>query len=131
MTSLLDYAPIAATCFAVPEFLPQIRKLAATRDTTGISWSWAALTSVNNAAWSAYFMLARYWTALIPSCSATVLAGTLAAMLTRRGQARLRPATVISVWAAMLTGAYGIAAAHVGYELLSAFAARKAVPGPG
>ena len=109
MTSLLDYAPIAATCFAVPEFLPQIRKLAATRDTTGISWSWAALTSVNNAAWSAYFMLARYWTALIPSCSATVLAGTLAAMLTRRGQARLRPATVISVWAAMLTGAYGIA----------------------
>ena len=108
MTSLLDYAPIAATCFAVPEFLPQIRKLAATRDITGISWSWAALTCVNNAAWIAYFTLARYWTALIPSTSATVLAGTLAVMLTRRGQARLRPATVISAWAAMITCAYGI-----------------------
>jgi uncharacterized protein with PQ loop repeat len=109
MTSLLDYAPIAATCFAVPEFLPQIRKLAATRDITGISWSWAALTSVNNAAWIAYFTLARYWTALIPSSSATLLAGTLAVMLTHRGQTRLRPAIVISAWAAMLTGAYSIA----------------------
>jgi hypothetical protein len=64
---LLDFAPIAAACFAVPEFLPQIRKLAATHDTSGLSWSWAALTSVNNAAWIGYFTLARYWTALIPS----------------------------------------------------------------
>ena len=50
MFSPLDYAPIAAAGFAVPQFLPQIRKLAATRDTTGVSWSWAALTAVNNAA---------------------------------------------------------------------------------
>jgi uncharacterized protein with PQ loop repeat len=109
MTSPLDYAPIAATCFAVPEFLPQIRKLAATRDTTGISWSWAALTSANNAAWLGYFTLARYWTALIPSSSATVLAGTLAVMLTCRGRARPRSAILISAWAAMLTCAYVIA----------------------
>ncbi len=109
MIDVLDYAPIAATCFAVPQFVPQIRKLAATRDTAGVSWSWAALTSVNNAAWIAYFTLARYWTALIPSSSATLLAGTLAVMLTRRGQAKPRPATAISAWAAMLTGAYGIA----------------------
>jgi uncharacterized protein with PQ loop repeat len=109
MISLLDYAPIAATGFAVPQFLPQIRKLAATRDTTGVSWSWAALTSLNNAAWIAYFTLARYWTALIPSSSATLLAGTLAVMLTRRGQARPRPAGLISTWAAMLLAAYGLA----------------------
>jgi uncharacterized protein with PQ loop repeat len=86
MPSLLDYAPIAATCCTVPQFLPQIRKLAATRDTTGLSWSWAALTSVNNAAWICYFTLARYPTALIPSSSATLLAGTLAVMLTRQGR---------------------------------------------
>jgi uncharacterized protein with PQ loop repeat len=109
MTSLLDYAPIAATGFAVPQFLPQIRKLAATRDTTGLSWSWAALTAINNAAWIAYFTLARYWTALIPSSSATLLAGTLAVMLTRRGQARPLPAVLISTWAAMLLTACSLA----------------------
>ncbi len=109
MTSLPDYVPIAATCFAVPQFLPQIRKLAATCDTSGVSWSWATLTSVNNAAWLAYFTLARYWTALIPSSSATLLAGTLAVMLTRRGHANPRPAILIGAWAAMLITAYGLA----------------------
>lgn len=109
MTRLLDYAPIAATCFAIPQFLPQIRKLATTRDATGVSWSWAALTAVNNAAWITYFALARYATALIPSSSATLLAGTLAVMLTRKGQARARPAILITIWAALLITAYGIA----------------------
>lgn len=109
MTSPLDYAPVAAACFAVPEFLPQIRKLTTTSDTTGISWSWATLTSINNAAWIAYFALARYWTALIPSSSATLLAGILAVLLTRRGRARPRPAIAISAWAAMVIGAYSIA----------------------
>ena len=90
MTDVLGYAPIAATAFAVPQFLPQILKLRATHDTAGVSWSWAVLTSLNNAAWIAYFALARYWTALIPSSSATLLAGALAVMLTRRGQARQR-----------------------------------------
>ena len=89
MTSLLDYAPVAAACCAVPQFLPQIRKLAATGDTSGLSWSWVALTAVNNAAWIAYFTLAVYPTALIPSSSVTLLAGTLAVMLT--GQPALWP----------------------------------------
>jgi uncharacterized protein with PQ loop repeat len=109
MIQVLDYAPIAATCFAVPQFLPQIRRLAATRDTAGVSWSWAVLTCVNNAAWIAYFTLARYWTALIPSTSATLLAGTLAVMLTRRGRAGRRPVILISTWAAMLVTAGSLA----------------------
>lgn len=109
MTGLLDYAPIAATCFAVPQFLPQILKFRATHDTAGISWSWAALTSLNNAAWIVYFALARYWTALIPSSSATLLAGTLTVMLTGRGHAKPRPAALISTWAAMLITAYAMA----------------------
>src|SRR6266536_1318085 len=109
MIDVPGYAPIAATGFAVPQFLPQIIKLQATHDTTGVSWSWAVLTSVNNAAWIAYFTLARYWTALIPSASATLLAGTLAVMLTRQGQARPRPLALISAWAAMLITAYSVA----------------------
>jgi len=109
MIDLLDYVPIAAAGFAVPQFLPQIRKLAVTHDTSGVSWSWAALTSVNNAAWFAYFALARYWTALIPSSSATLLAGTLAVLLTRQGAARLRPALLAGTWAALLVAGYGLA----------------------
>jgi hypothetical protein len=58
MGDLVDYLPIAAAAFAVPQFLPQLRKLRATGDTAGVSWSWATLTSVNNAAWFVYFALA-------------------------------------------------------------------------
>jgi len=122
MIDALEYAPIAATAFAVPQFLPQIRKLRATHDTAGVSWSWAALTSLNNAAWFAYFVLARYWTALIPSSSAALLAGTLALMLTVRGQARPRPSVLVGTWAATLVTAYAIAGrAGLGTLLTAAF----------
>lgn len=123
MTSLIDYAPIAAACFAVTEFLPQIRKLGATRDAAGISWSWSVLTSVNNAAWLCYFTLSHYWTALIPSVSATVLAAILTAMLTDRGLARPRTAVVIGAWGAALAGAYALAGrGGLGVLLTAAFA---------
>jgi uncharacterized protein with PQ loop repeat len=104
----LDYAPVAATAFAVPQFLPQIRKLRATGDTAGVSWAWATLTCLNNAAWLAYFTLEHYWTALVPSSSATALSGTLAILLCVRTRPRLRPpaAPSIAAWAAMLVAAY-------------------------
>src|SRR5215470_7026312 len=113
MIHLLGYAPIAAAGFAVPQFLPQIRKLKATRDTAGVSTSWAALTGVNNAAWIAYFTMSRYWTALIPSSSATVLAGTLAAMLVRRRRPGPGPSALIGAWAITLAAA-GAAAGRAG-----------------
>jgi uncharacterized protein with PQ loop repeat len=117
MTDLLGYAPIAATGFAVPQFLPQIRKLRVTRDTAGVSSSWAALTSVNNAAWLAYFTMSRYWTALIPSSSATLLAGTLAVMLIRRRPPGPRPSVLIAAWAITLAAA-GLAAGRAGLGTL-------------
>jgi uncharacterized protein with PQ loop repeat len=109
MGDLLDYLPIAAAAFAIPQFLPQLRKLRATDDTAGVSWPWAALTSVNNAAWFAYFALSRYWAALVPAASATLLAGTLAVMLARRGQARARPAVLIGGWVALLVAGLTVA----------------------
>jgi uncharacterized protein with PQ loop repeat len=122
VASPLDYAPLVATAFAVPQFLPQIFKLRATDDGAGVSWSWATLTSANNAAWFAYFALSRYWTALIPSSSATVLAGTLATMLTVRGHAPTRPATLILTWAGLLAGGYAIAGrSGLGTLLTAAF----------
>jgi uncharacterized protein with PQ loop repeat len=117
MIDLLDYVPIAAAGFAVPQFLPQIRKLRATGDSAGVSPSWAALTSVNNAAWIAYFTLARYWTALVPSTSATLLAGTLAVMLLRRRRPGPRSAALIAAWAITLAAA-GAAAGRAGLGAL-------------
>ena len=85
MIDVLDYAPIAATTLAIPQFLPQIVRLRATEDAAGLSWAWALLTSLNNAAWIAYFALARYWSALVPATAATLLAGLLALMLSSPG----------------------------------------------
>ena len=127
MIDALDYAPIAAAAFAVPQFLPQVLKVRATRDTAGVSWSWATLTSLNNAAWIAYFALEHYWTALIPSSSATLLAGTLAVLLSIGGQARVRPAILIGTWAVMLVAAYLILGrTGLGALLTAAFAVQVA-----
>ena len=127
MIDALDYAPIAAAAFAVPQFLPQVLKVRATRDTAGVSWSWATLTSLNNAAWIAYFALEHYWTALIPSSSATMLAATLAVLLSIRGRARLRPAILIGTWAVMLVAAYLILGrTGLGALLTAAFAVQVA-----
>lgn len=109
MGDLLDYLPIAAAAFAIPQFLPQLLKLRATDDTAGVSWSWATLTSVNNGAWFAYFTASAYWAALVPAASATLLAGTLATMLARRGQAKARPAILISGWVALLVAGFTVA----------------------
>jgi hypothetical protein len=122
MTRLLDYAPIAAACCAVPQFVPQIRRLAAVGDVAGVSWPWAVLTSVNNAAWLVYFALAHDWTALIPASSVTLLAATLAVLLTRRGRGRARPAALIASWAALLGGAAALGGrAGLGTLLTGAF----------
>jgi uncharacterized protein with PQ loop repeat len=119
---LLDCTSIVATAFAIPQFLPQILKLRATQDTAGVSWSWAILTSINNGAWIAYFALERYWTALVPATSATVLAGMLAVVLIRRGQATLRPSVLIGAWAALLVAAYPVVGrAGLGTLLTAAF----------
>jgi uncharacterized protein with PQ loop repeat len=122
MIDLLDYVPIAAAGFAVPQFLPQIRKLRATGDSAGVSPCWAALTSVNNVAWFAYFTLSRYWTALVPSSSATLLAGTLAVMLLRRRRPGPRAAALIGVWVIALAAAGAVAGqAGLGALLTAAF----------
>ena len=122
MGDLLDYAPIAAAAFAIPQFLPQILKLRATDDIAGVSWSWATLTSVNNAAWFAYFALSGYWAALVPASSAALLAGALAVMLARRGQAKARPAVLISAWVALLvTGSTVAGRTGLGTLLTAAF----------
>lgn len=119
---LLDYAPLAAAAFAIPQFLPQILRVRGTDDTAGVSWSWATLTSVNNSAWFVYFTLSGYWAALVPASSATLLAGALAAILASRGAVATRPAILIATWAALLTTVFAIAGrTGLGTALTAAF----------
>jgi uncharacterized protein with PQ loop repeat len=120
--NLLDAAPIMAAVFAVPQFLPQVVRVHRTGDTTGVSWSWAALTCVNNAAWLAYFALSRFWTALVPATWATVLAGVLAALLARRTPIARGAARLIAAWIVALTAAYAAAGrAGLGTALTATF----------
>lgn len=99
---MLDLLPILAACFGIPQYLPQLLKLRRTGDTAGVSWSWATLTSINNAAWFGYFMASGYWTASLPSTAAAVLAGTLSLMLVRRGALNPRAVGWIAGWAGLL-----------------------------
>jgi uncharacterized protein with PQ loop repeat len=115
---MLDYLPIVAAGFGIPQYLPQILKLRRTRDPAGVSWSWAMLTSLNNGAWFVYFILSGYWSALVPSSAATLLAGVLATMLT----AKRRAVAPVTAWAALLVTAYVVAGRNgLGTLLTAAF----------
>jgi uncharacterized protein with PQ loop repeat len=118
----MSLLPLVAALFAVPQFLPQLARLRRTGDAAGVSCAWAALTSVNNGAWTAYFALSRLWTALAPSISATLLAGILAVWLARRGELPRRAALSITGWAALLAVAGGVfGRAALGTALAASF----------
>jgi uncharacterized protein with PQ loop repeat len=123
MHAVLSSLPLAAAILAVPQFLPQLARVRRTGETAGVSWSWAALTSVNNAAWAGYFALSGFWTALVPAISATVLAGALTVMLARRaGAVPRRPAALAVAWAALLVAAAALSGrAGLGAVLTAAF----------
>jgi uncharacterized protein with PQ loop repeat len=110
---VLDWLPVLATVFAVPQFLPQIAGVWRTGDTAGVSWAWAALTSVSNAGWILYFALSGYAAALVPAIAATILAGALAALLARRVGVRRRAGATVVGWAVLLVFA-GVAAGRAG-----------------
>jgi uncharacterized protein with PQ loop repeat len=127
VADVLDLVPVAATILAIPQFLPQILKVARTGDTAGVAWPWAALTSVNNAAWFAYFVQSRYWSALAPASAAVLQAGLLAVMLDRRGRRTGRATLAITAWSAALV-VVGVVAGRTGLGtvLVTAFAGQVA-----
>jgi len=123
MQTVFASLPLVAAFLAVPQFLPQLSRVRRAGTTAGVSWSWAALTSVNNAAWLGYFALSGFWTALVPAISATVLSGLLAVALARRGSGMpKRPAVLASAWAVvLLTAAAAFGRAGLGSALAVAF----------
>jgi uncharacterized protein with PQ loop repeat len=129
LNGIFDYAPAAATAFAIPQFLPQITKLRRTNDNAGISWSWATLTSINNVAWAVYFALSRFWTALVPAFSVTVLAGVLAVMLYRRARPAARLPLLITGWSMLLCLAFAATGrAGLGATLTAGFVVQVTPP---
>ena len=123
MHTLFTSLPLVAAVLAVPQFWPQLARVRRAGTMAGVSWSWAALTSVNNAAWLGYFALSGFWTALVPAISATVLSGLLAAELARRGSGMPKRAMVLtSVWAVvLLTVGVAFGRAGLGSVLAVAF----------
>jgi uncharacterized protein with PQ loop repeat len=123
MRAAVNLLPLVAAILAVPQFLPQLARLRRTGETAGVSWSWAALTSVNNAAWASYFAMSGFWTALVPAISATVLAGALAVLLARRGDGvPRRPAALALAWVGLLIAAAVLfGRAGLGTALIAAF----------
>lgn len=122
MRDIAGYAPVAATALAIPQFLPQIIKVRTSGDTAGLSWPWAALTSVNNAAWFGYFVLSGFWGALAPSSSTALLAGALGIMLARHEHGKRKAAAAITAWAAILVAAFIVAGrTGLGTVLTAAF----------
>ncbi len=124
MQTVFALFPLVAAFLAVPQFLPQLARVRRTGTTAGVSWSWAALTSVNNAAWLGYFALSGFWTALVPAISATILSGQLAVVLARRGGGMpKRPLVLASLWAVLLlTAALAFGRPGLGSALAVAFA---------
>jgi uncharacterized protein with PQ loop repeat len=114
MQTVFASLPLVAAVLAVPQFLPQLARVRGAGTTAGVSWSWAALTSVNNAAWLGYFALSGFWTAIIPAVSATALSGLLAVVLARRGGGMpKRPLMLASAWTMVLLTA-GVAFGRTG-----------------
>lgn len=119
--SPVDLLPVVAAGFAVPQFVPQIRKLRRTGDTAGLSTPWALLTGVNNTAWFGYFVASHYWFALIPSSSAALLGGGLGVMLHRRRPLPRRHLALITAWALVLAAAAVVDRSLLGAALTGAF----------
>ena len=124
MQTVFALLPLVAAFLAVPQFLPQLARVRRAGTTAGVSWSWAALTSVNNAAWMGYFALSGFWTALVPAISATVLSGQLAVVLARRGGGMpKRSLVLVSAWAVVLLTAAAVSGrTGLGSALAVAFA---------
>jgi hypothetical protein len=101
--------PLGAGVFAVPQFVPQLVRVRRLGTSAGVSWTWAAMTCVNNAAWVVYFIQSHFYSAVVPAVAAVVFAGLLTGQLARLQTVPPGPALAVTGWA------LGLAAVGVGY----------------
>lgn len=104
---LADAAAVAATILATAFLVPQLVKLARTRDPGGVSPTWAAIGAVSNAAWFAYMLSQRLWVAA-PSAVPILAFYILTVAYLRRAGAESRDAVGrAALWAVMLGATLG------------------------
>ena len=71
----------------------------------GVSWTWAVMTAVNNAAWVGYFVWSSYWTSIVPAAVVSLATVVLAVALARRGRPGTRRSALAVVgWVAVMAG---------------------------
>lgn len=104
-----DLLPLAAAVFAVPQFLPQLRRLARSQDSSGLSPAWSALTCVNNAAWMVYFLQVGYRTASVPNACVVVMSAVLTVRIVRLDGVQPGAAGLVGAWASMLVASVALA----------------------
>ena len=104
-----DLLPLAAAIFAVPQFLPQLRRLARSQDSSGLSPAWSALTCVNNTAWIVYFVQVGYRTASVPNACVVIMSALLTVRIVRLDGVQRVAAGIVGGWSSMLVASLALA----------------------
>ena len=105
----IDVLPLVATAAAVPQLLPQLRRLVRSRRPDGVSPAWASLTAVSNVGWFAYFTSTGLWTAMVPSASCSLIAAAIVIALAGAGVDVRSSLAVGAGWLGVLAGAFLLA----------------------
>lgn len=104
--NILQFVPLLATGFAVPQLLPQLLRATRSADPSGVSAPWAALTAVSNLAWLTYFVSTGLVSAAVPTITSAVLAGAIVVALANL-EVSVRLAISLALgWGVVLTTAY-------------------------
>ena len=119
MGDLLDYMPIAAAAFAIPRFAPAPQAPGDRRHRRRLVMGHAHQREQRRLV--RLLMPRQLLDGAGPGHLRDLLAGTLAIMLARRGQAKARPAVLISNWGALITGCVAAGRTGLGTLLAAAF----------
>jgi uncharacterized protein with PQ loop repeat len=100
---IADTAAVTATLLAFVTLIPQVAKLARTKNAEGVSTTWAVLGAVSNAAWAAYLVSQRLWLAVPSTAVMAVFYVVTVGLIGWTGRPVLRPLSVGALWASVLT----------------------------
>lgn len=114
--------PLVAAAAAIPQLVPQLRRLRHLQTADGVSPTWAVLTAVNNLAWLTYFTSTELLTGMVPAISVALLAIGIVVTLARIGTPIGRSVGLGAAWTAVLTSSVVVGgAAALGGVLAGAF----------
>lgn len=94
--------PLLAGCFALPQFLPQLKKISRTGDVAGLTLAWPSLTAINNAAWIVYFLSVGYGSAIVPNAVVVLTSVWLARSIAHRTSTEPTIIIALAGWATVL-----------------------------